>query len=421
MKPLILSTSDLEGGAARAAYRLHQGLQAVGSSSQMLVRAKLSGDKNVIAEKSMLTKLGPQMNTLMMRRYPQRQRKLFSSQWFPDAIASHVARLNPDVVNLHWVSNGFLRIETLAKLKKPLVWTLQDMWPFTGGCHYSEACDRYQHACGRCPQLKSNRERDLSRSVWRRKRDAWKGLNLTIVTPSHWMADCVRASSLLQHRRVDVIPFCLDTAVYRPLPQSLARQALNLPEDKRIVLFGALSATSDHRKGFHLLVPALKRLSQQTQWQDTIELAVFGSSAPATPVDLGFKAHYLGSFQDDLSLALIYSAADVMVVPSLYESFGQTTSEALACGTPVVAFDATGPKDVVDHQLNGYLARPYDVDDLAHGIDWILAEPERHRQLSLQARDKAEHAFPLRRQAQAYLELFEEVRSQPPATLTTQG
>ncbi|ASC70442.1 Glycosyltransferase family 1 [Halomicronema hongdechloris C2206] len=416
MKSLILSTSDIEGGAARAAYRLHQGLQAMGSPSQLLVRAKFSGDKSVIVEKSMLTKLGPPMNTLMMRRYPQRQRKLFSSQWFPDAIASQVARLNPDVVNLHWVSNGFLRIETLAKLKKPLFWTLQDMWPFTGGCHYSEACDRYQQACGRCPQLKSNRERDLSRSIWQRKRKAWKGINLTIVTPSHWMADCVRASSLLQHRRVEVIPFCLDTSLYRPLPTALARQALNLPADKRLVLFGALSATSDHRKGFHLLVPALKRLSQQAQWQDTVELAVFGSSAPATPVDLGFKAHYLGSFQDDLSLALIYSAADVMVVPSLYESFGQTTSEALACGTPVVAFNATGPKDVVDHQLNGYLASPYDVDDLAHGIGWILADPERHQRLSLQAREKAEHAFPLRRQAQAYLTLFEQVLSQSAAT-----
>ena len=138
MKTLILSTSDVEGGAARAAYRLHQGLRTIGVSSQMLVRARFSGDKSVIAEKSFLTKVGPQMNNLPMRRYPNRERKLFSAQWFPDAIAPKVAKINPDVVNMHWVCNGFLQIETLAKLNKPLFWTLQDMWAFTGGCHYNE-------------------------------------------------------------------------------------------------------------------------------------------------------------------------------------------------------------------------------------------------------------------------------------------
>ncbi|NEQ34357.1 MAG: glycosyltransferase [Leptolyngbya sp. SIO4C5] len=137
MKSLILSTSDIEGGAARAAYRLHQGLRSVGAPSQMLVRAKLSRDRSVIAEKSLLTKLGPQMNGRAVRKYPQRNR-MISAQWFPDAIAKRVEQINPDIVNLHWVCNGFVKIETLARLKRPLVWTLQDMWPMTGGCHYSE-------------------------------------------------------------------------------------------------------------------------------------------------------------------------------------------------------------------------------------------------------------------------------------------
>ena len=243
MKTLILSTSDIEGGAARATYRLHQGLQTVGVSSQMLVRARLSGDKSVAAEKSVLTKLGPQMNNLPMQRYPNRERKLFSTQWFPDAIAPQAAKINPDVVNMHWVCNGFLKIETLAKLNKPLFWTLQDMWAFTGGCHYNEGCDRYQESCGRCPQLNSAKDKDLSHSIWQRKHKAWKDLNLTIVTPSSWMADCVRASSLLGDRRVEVIPFCLDTERYRPVDPKIARDLLNLPQDKQIILFGALSAT----------------------------------------------------------------------------------------------------------------------------------------------------------------------------------
>lgn len=407
MKPLILSTTDIEGGAARAANRLHQGFQQIGTPSQMLVRGRFSRDHSVIAEKSPLTKLGPHMNGLPLRRYPKRNR-MISPQWFPDAIAKRVAQINPDVVNMHWVCNGYLKIETLAQLKKPLVWTLQDMWPMTGGCHYSEDCDRYQKSCGQCPQLASNHEADLSRQIWQRKQKAWKDIDLTIVTPSQWMADCVKASSLLGDRRVEVIPFCLDTQVYRPLDLQFARDALGLPQDKQIVLFGALAATADQRKGFHLLVPALQALSQ-LGLSDRVELAVFGASAPDKPIDLGFKAHYLGSFQDDLSLAMIYSAADVMIVPSLQESFGQTVSEALACGTPVVAFNATGPKDIVDHQINGYLVQPYDIQDLFQGIAWVLDDPVRLLQLKAQAREKAERAFPLDLQARLYLKLFEEL------------
>lgn len=408
MKPLILSTSDIEGGAARAAHRLHQGFKAIGTPSKMLVRAKFSRDKSIMAEKSTLTKLGPQMNNLPLRRYPQRERKLFSPQWFPDAIAGNVAAINPDVVNMHWVCNGFLKIETLTKFKKPLFWTLQDMWAFTGGCHYNESCDRYEQACGQCPQIKSGRDHDLSRQVWKRKLHAWKQLNLTIVTPSSWMADCVRASSLFRDRRVEVIPFCLDTECYKPIEASVARHILKLPQDKRLILFGALAATADPRKGYHLLVPALQKL-RQLESQENTELVIFGASRPEKPVDMGFKAHYLGSFQDDIALAIAYSAADVMVVPSLQESFGQTASEALACGTPVVAFDATGPKDIVDHQVNGYLVRPYEVDDLANGIAWVLEDEQRHAQLRDNARLKALSAFPLELQAKRYLSLFSEV------------
>jgi glycosyltransferase involved in cell wall biosynthesis len=343
-----------------------------------------------------------------LRRYPQREKTLFSAQWFPDAIAPQVARFAPDIVNLHWVGSGYVRIETLAKLQKPVVWTLQDMWAFTGGCHYSQNCDRYQQQCGKCPQLKSQKERDLSRQIWKRKQKAWKHVNLTVVTPSRWMAECVRGSSLLGDRRVEVIPFCLDTQTYRPIDSKFARSLLGLPSDKQLVLFGAISATADPRKGFHLLLPALQKLSQ-LGWQENIELVVFGASQPEKPLDVGFKVHYLGNFADDLSLALVYSAADVMVVPSLQESFGQTASEALACGTPVVAFDATGLRDIVDSHKNGYLAKPYELEDLAQGISWILQDRDRYQQLCANAREKAERAFSLEIQAKRYIALFQEL------------
>ncbi|OLP20476.1 glycosyl transferase [Leptolyngbya sp. 'hensonii'] len=409
MKVLHLSTSDLDGGAARAAYRLHQGLQSTGITSQMLVRAKSSLDKTIVADKTLLTRLGPPSTSLPLRFYPHRDRTMFSGQWFPDAIAPKVRQLNPDIVQLHWICNGFLQLETLAKLNKPLVWTLHDMWPLTGGCHYSGACDRYHQTCGACPQLKSSKEQDLSRWVWQRKVRAWKNLPLTIVSPSVWLAECARSSSLFHDRRIEVIPHGLDLTRYRPIDRAIARDLLQLSSEQHIVLFGASpGTTSDPRKGLQFLQPAIQKLGQ-SGWQDRLQLVVFGSSRPEQPIDLGFPIHYLGQFQDDIALALVYSAADVMVVPSIQEAFGQTASEALACGTPVVAFGATGLQDIVDHQQNGYLARPFEVDDLAQGIAWVLEDKERHEKLCFHAREKAEKVFTLELQASRHRNLYREI------------
>lgn len=410
MKVLHLSTSDVDNGGARAAYRLNQGLQLLGCTSQMLVRAKFSHESTVIAEKSLLTKLGPPISSLPLRFYPNRNSAMFSPQWFPDLLARRVKQIDPDIINLHWICNGYLQIETLPKFNKPLVWTLHDMWPFTGGCDYIRECENFKESCGNCPQLQSVKSWDLSRWVWQRKTKSWENANLTIVATSSWMADCARASSLFRHLRIETIPLGLDTEKYRPINKQVARELLNLPQDKQLVLFGAVNATSDRRKGFHLLLPALQQMSR-SGWQDRLELVIFGSSKPEQPIDLGFKTHYLGYVNDDIALALIYAAADVMIVPSIQEAFGQTASEALSCGTPVVAFNATGLKDIVDHQLNGYLATPFEIEDLAKGIVWVIEDKERHQKLQYHAREKGLRQFAAEIQARRYLSLYEEVLS----------
>lgn len=340
-----------------------------------------------------------------MRLYPRRSGGIFSSQWVPDVLAQRVRQFNPDIVHIHAICNGYLQIETLRQFQKPLVWTLHDMWPFTGGCHYNQDCDRYQESCGACPQLQSDRQQDLSHWVWKRKAKAWKGLNLTLVATTSWMAECARSSSLFKDLQIETIPLGLDTDKYKPHNRHFAREALNLPQDKHLVLFGAIGGTSDRRKGFHLLQPALQRLSQ-SGWQDQIELVIFGASQPEPAIELGFKTHYVGRLHDDLSLTLVYSAADVMVVPSVQEAFGQTASEAQSCGTPVVAFNATGVKDVIDHQQTGYLATPFEVEDLAKGIVWVLEDQERHRQLQFQAREKGLRDFASETQASRYMSLY---------------
>ncbi|MBW4493213.1 MAG: glycosyltransferase family 4 protein [Oscillatoria princeps RMCB-10] len=414
MKVSHIINSD-SGGAGRAAYRLHQGLKSLGVDSKMLVQFKASDDRAVFEPDKTLDKaliklkISERLDALPLQFYRGREGTNFSLQWLPDGMASKVSQLNPDVVNLHWVCHGYLQIESLAKFNKPIVWTLHDLWPFTGGCHYPQDCQRYTDSCGACPQLGSSKDWDLSRWVWQRKAKAWKNLNLTLVSPSSWMAECAKSSSLFKDFRVEVIPHGMDTQKYKPIDRQVARSLLNLPQDKQLVLFGAIY-TSEPRKGFQLLEPALQSLSK-SGWKDRIELAIFGSSQPENPIDTGFKYHYLGRFEDDISLAAVYSAADVMVVPSIQESFGQTAFEALACGTPVVAFNATGLKDIVEHRQTGYLARPYEIEDLALGIAWVLENPDRHQKLSQRARQKAEQEFTVELQARRYLSLFTELLS----------
>jgi glycosyltransferase involved in cell wall biosynthesis len=412
MNILLINTSDINGGAARATYRLHQGLRHIGVNSRMLVQEKITNDKTVLAPEIRLfqgiarAKLTFEASPLKL--YPKRTNGSFSVQWLPDTVVSKVAKIAPDIIHLHWIRAGFMQIETVAKLKQPLVWTLHDMGDFTGGCHVAGECDRYKVSCGACPQLNSANEWDLSRWVWERKVKAWKNLNLTLVSPSSWLAQCARSSSLFQNFRIEVIPHGLDTQKYQPINQHFAREALNLPQDKKLIIFGAIEATSDRNKGFYLLQPALQELSK-SDWKDDLEVVIFGASKPENPPDLGFETHYLGHLHDDISLATVYSAADVMLVPSLQESFGQTASESLACGTPVVAFNSTGLKDIVDHQQNGYLAKPYEVEDFAKGITWVLENEERLQKLSFYARKKAEQEFTIELQARRYSALFQEI------------
>lgn len=426
MKPLLLSTYDTKDGAGRAVYRLHQGLRKIGVASNVLVRTKLSDDPQILtpvrgnlenAANWLVPNLNRILNYLLLLRYPNRFKDHFSPQYFSSLRAFDVNRLTPDIVSLHWICESYLSIETIAKFGSPTVLTLHDMWAFTGGCHYSQNCERYTESCGICPQLQSSRRQDLSRWIWKRKTQAWQRLNLTVVTPSLWLAQCVRASSLFRNTRTAIIPYGLDTERYKPIHRNLARELLGLPYNKQLILFGAMNATHDLRKGFHLLKSALQLLGQSS-WQDQIELVIFGASQPPDQADLGLNARYLGKLSDDISLSLTYAAADVFVAPSTQDNLPNTVMEALACGTPCVAFKVGGMPDMIEHQQNGYLAQSFDVQDLARGITWVLENRERHQRLSERAREKVEQEFTLELQAKRYLALFDEVIRQHRADLS---
>lgn len=411
MKILLLNSYDVSGGAARSAFRLLNGLKCQGVESTMLVQEKLSNDCNVVGRGTKLSRgiarLRPTLDILPLLFYPNRKKTTFSPAILPDRLPSMVQPLDPDLINLHWIGAGFMRLESLPKFGKPLVWTLHDSSAFTGGCHIPFDCTRYRQMCGACPALGSRSENDLSRKIWRRKQKAWKSLNLTVVTPSRWLADCARTSSLLNNIRVEVIPNGLDLQCYQPFDKKMARETLSLPKDKKLISFGNMSSINDKNKGFNLLHLALKVMCGNDS-VNNVELMVFGEAEPGDDLDIGIKVNYIGQLDDD-KLPLVYSAADVFVVPSIQENLPNTIMESLACGTPVVAFDVGGIPDMVEHRKNGYLARPFDTKDLARGIEWLLDQSEKGKNFAAAARGKAVSEYSLERQAGRYIKLYEEL------------
>lgn len=390
-RPLIISHSDHQGGAARAALRLHQSLVKNGAESRMLVGTKASGDWRVAGPEGKLAqgwaRARPTIDGVVQKLQTSANRVLHSPAWMSGVGLSEINKGTHDVVNLHWTCGGLLSIEMIGRLAKPVVWTMHDMWPFCGTEHYDvdDASARWRHGYLGMNRPDGHHGVDLDRWAWNRKRASWR-VPRQVVTPSRWLASCVRQSALMGEWPIAVIPNPLDLHVFKPIDRRLARQVLNLPMDKELVLFGALGGASDPRKGWDLLAPALTRIASS---RTEVEGVIFGQSEPSKPLDIGLPIRWFGHVSDDYTLALLYSAADVMVVPSRQENLPQSATEAQACGCPVVGFDVTGLPDAVEHLHTGYLAPELCSESLSQALEWVLTDSSRRAHLSAEARSRA--------------------------------
>lgn len=323
-----------------------------------------------------------------------------------------------DILHLHWLGNNTLSIEEIGQLSVPLVWTLHDQWAFCGAEHYTSppqpgesasADERFavNYSIGSRPKHESGV--DLNRHTWLRKQRAWCR-PIRIVCPSKWIASCARRSSLMAEWPISVIPYPINLDTWSPCDQTLARSLLALPTDRPLILFGAVGGTADQRKGADLLFNALQILRSELADSPLaqLELVVFGQSRPQN-IDFGFPIHFCGRLHDDISLRLLYAASDVMVVPSRQEAFGQTASEAQACGTPVVAYRTGGLQDAVDHHVTGVLAEPFDPASLAASIRWVLEDPLRRQELGAAARRRTQRLWDPVRVAGLYAELYSQI------------
>lgn len=364
MKVAHITTIDT-GGAYKAAARLHEGMVRNGVVSHILVRTKLNPDsaaelvfKSIIGEN--ISKAKNVVNML-------KADGMISGDFLGTDLSGNSVILEADIIVLHWI-NSFLSPKELSKLfalHKPIVWIMHDMWLFTGGCHVDRYCGRYENGCGNCPQARHRKQTDLSRRNFKIKESLLNQMQGAVIGPSKWIVDCASKSDILKGKAVYHIPNTLNTDIFRKLGKKKElKEKYHLDINRKVLLFGAADAgTGNVNKGFSYIEEAMRILGNEEY-----QLAVFGNTSGTAEYLKKEGVRLLGYIKDERILSEIYNAVDLFVTPSLQESFGYTACEAMACGTPVTAFDVGGLRDQIIHQKTGYLAEMGNVDDFVEGI-----------------------------------------------------
>ena len=408
MKILIVNTSDIHGGAAIAAFRLMNALNASGKNAKMLVRDKFSDNENVI---QIGGKLKNKFNFYLERGQIYLKNRFSRENLFDVSIANTGVSITQlpefkeaDVIHLHWINQGMLSIDEIGEILasgKKVVWTMHDMWAFTGICHHAGMCKRYEQGCGSCPYLISASENDLSKLTFQEKQLAYAKGKITFVACSNWLKELAEKSLLTRGHSIVSIANPIDTKKYYPKDKNQIRERLNLPTDKKIVLFAAVKA-SDPRKGIDYLTEASRIMAQHP---NEILFLIAGNHGEEIEKQLAQPARSLGYVSSN-KMAEIYNACDLFVTPSLQENLPNTIMEAMACGTPCVGFDIGGIPEMISHGKNGYVAKYKDAEDLANGILWSLYKADAET-LSANAREKVLTEYAEENIIKHYLSIYE--------------
>lgn len=405
MKILIINTAENKGGAAVACNRLHEALLQNNIDSKMLVRQKSSNDATVFEYTS--SKIRKKINLffffleLLILKIFKKEGVDFSLPWFGPALHKHPLVKEADVIHLHWVQNSYVSLNCLKKLQslnKPIIWTLHDMWAFTGGCHYNIECRRFETSCINCPQLKNTNIVDFSKNTFAEKEKIFTS-KLRIVTPSKWLAKEAGLSSLLKKNEISVIPYNINFDLFKPIDKLIAKENFGIDASKKVILFVSMNI-EDKRKGFEYFKKAIIELENSIpNWCDEYEILAIGRNSDLKHFET--KIHYTGRLSNVEKISMAYAAADVFVAPSTQDNLPNTVIESLACGTPVVAFNIGGMPDMIDSKINGYIAEFDNHLDLCQGILYCI-----NHNLSENARKSAESKFQSSVVVEKYVDLY---------------
>ncbi|WP_426293046.1 glycosyltransferase family 4 protein [Dyadobacter endophyticus] len=373
---LQLSTFHWEGGAGVAAARLHQALLHAGVDSHLMVSQISRPGPQTTAWADSPWKSKKAWGNFVLERLsflPYEKDKSVRFAFSPATagadITDHPLVKQASIIHLHWINFGFLSLKSLEKLfalGKPIVWTLHDMWTFTGGCHYNRGCERYLSHCCYCPYLKKPGEYDIAFAQFEKKLALYQNTPLTLISPSRWLDDLVQKAVLTSGKPSQAIPNCIDTDFFKPGNRAEARKALGLPADKKLLLFAGAN-TQDPRKGFTYFQEAMRAPGLADA-----EVMILGKGKAENFAHLPVKAHFLGKISDANQMVQAYNAADVLIVPSLEDNLPNTIMEAMACGTPAVGFDTGGIPEMIGHLESGFIALSKSASSLSEGIMWVL-------------------------------------------------
>jgi len=415
MKVLLVSKSAKRGGAAIAASRLMHILKENGVETKMLVQEGEDPDSGVYSTTHSALKRGMNFLRFVIERLTFLRREkspdirfLFSLANTGEDLSCNPHVRDADIIHLHWVNGGFLSFASLEKLLdlgKPVVWTLHDMWPFTGGCHHALNCEGYKQECGQCIYLKKPGERDLSHRLWKKKNNLLKDRKITIITPSIWMQKGVRGSTLLGHQEIFAIPNPVDHHLFKPADRQLSCENLGLDPSKKHILFGAASVKNLY-KGFTYFREAMELLNRNAEATEGVEIILFGKGGGDLQDMFPVKTHCIDYISSVQTIVELYSAAHLFVISSLQDNFPSTLIESMLCGTPVAGFRTGGIPEMIGHLEDGYLAEHKSAADLARGMEWILSN-EDYNSLSVRCREAATKRFSSAKAAEKHIRLYQ--------------
>ena len=415
MRVLIINTSERMGGAAVAASRLMESLKNNGIKAKMLVRDKQTDQISVVG----LKRSWLQVWKFMWERIVIWSANRFQRYHLFDVdiantgtdITSLPEFRQADVIHLHWINQGMLSLKDIRKILtsgKPVVWTMHDMWPFTGICHYAGDCDKYATQCHNCPQLYKGSRKDIAYRTFQKKKKLFEGAQITFVACSRWLESLAKKSDLIKGQTITNIPNAINTNLFKPRDKKQAREKCHLPQDKKLLLFGSVKIT-DKRKGIDYLVSACKQIaSSYPDFSKELGVVVFGNQAEQYTSLFPFPIYPMNYVSNEKELVDIYNAVDLYVTPSLQDNLPNTIVEAMACGIPCIGFNVGGIPQMIDHLHNGYVARYKSSEDFANGIHWILTDPE-YDELSAQACRKVLGNYSESIIAKKYTDLYNKV------------
>jgi glycosyltransferase involved in cell wall biosynthesis len=362
----------------RAALRLHKAFLKAGIDSNIITLRPAQNDDEKIKQKGKLANLIARLDHMVMPYIIRNTIKKFGPFSYP-RLGSNISNMvdvkNADFIYIHWALGGFLNFsnfEQLAKLGKPVVFFMHDMWNITGGCHHSFTCEKYKSHCQDCQIFSKHTRKDFSYKGFEKKKKLYsKYNNLYFVSPSKWLYNCSKQSALTIDKPIFHIPNYIDTTFFKPIDKNIAKRIFNINPNNNVIAFGAISIDNPY-KGWDYLTAGLKILSSQPNIKNIVVL-IFGSGyKKEIDSEIPFETIFTGHLSDEYSTMLVYNAADVFIAPSIADNLPTTILESLSCGTPVVGFDVGGIPDMIRHRENGYLAKYRNSNDISEGIKFCL-------------------------------------------------